>query len=450
MTAADTIAAVATAPGEGAISLLRISGPGALGVADRVCQAKCAPSQAAPRTQQRAILQDPLGRRLDDVLVCVHRAPRSYTGEDLVEISCHGGQLITRRALETVLAAGARLANPGEFTQRAFLNGKMDLTQAEAVMDLIQARTDLSLRAASAQLEGQLGRRVALLRDGLLDLTAHVEAYIDFPEEDIEPETGALLLARMDGVLAGLDALLATAAQGRILREGVRTVIHGAPNAGKSSLLNALLGQDRAIVSHLPGTTRDTIEEQINVRGIALRLIDTAGLRVSDDPLERAGMDRTRQSLAQADLALRVADASQPPSDDPAEGNGENQILVLNKIDLGLDPGWAGRPGDAVPVSCRTGEGIEALKDAIFTRVTARAGGGWDEAVAAINARHGECLRRARETLLAARQALGAGTPAEFVAIDLRAAFEAVGEISGGADTEDILGRIFASFCLGK
>lgn len=450
MTAADTIAAVATAPGEGAISLLRISGPGALGVVDRVCRAKCAPSQAAPRTQQRAILVDPLGRRLDDVLVCVHRAPRSYTGEDLAEISCHGGQLLTRRALEAVLAAGARLANPGEFTQRAFLNGKMDLTQAEAVMDLIQARTDLSLRAATAQLEGQLGRRVASLRDGLLDLTAHVEAYIDFPEEDIEPETGVLLLARMDGVLAGLDTLLATAAQGRILREGVRTVIHGAPNAGKSSLLNALLGQDRAIVSHLPGTTRDTIEEQINVRGIALRLIDTAGLRSSDDPLERAGMERTRQSLAQADLALRVADASQPPSHDPEEGHGENQILVLNKIDLGIDRQWGARRDGALLVSCRTGEGIEALKDAIFTRVTSRAGGGWDEAVAAINARHGECLRRARETLLAARQALSAGTPAEFVAIDLRASFEAVGEISGGADTEDILGRIFASFCLGK
>jgi tRNA modification GTPase len=254
----------------------------------------------------------------------------------------------------------------------------------------------------------------------------------------------------MDSVLSALDALLATAAQGRILREGVRTVIHGAPNAGKSSLLNSLLGQDRAIVSHLPGTTRDTIEEQINVRGIALRLIDTAGLRVSEDPLERAGMDRTRQSLAQADLALRVADASQPPPADPEEGNIENQMLILNKIDLGIDPGWGARRIGAVPISCHTGEGLEALKDAIFSRITARAGGGWDEAVAAINARHGDCLRSAREALLAARQALGAGTPAEFVAIDLRASFEAVGEISGGADTEDILGRIFASFCLGK
>ena len=447
----DTIAAVASPFGEGAIAMLRVSGPAALEVAGRVCQPTRGGELAAlpPRRLRRARLLSPDGATLDDAVVSVHRAPASYTGEDLVEITCHGGILVTRRVLDALLAAGARAAEPGEFTQRAFLNGKMDLTQAEAVMDLISAQTDLALRAAHEQLAGRLGQRVHTLREDLLGLVAHVEAYIDFPDEDIDPDTGAALLARFDAGLTTLDALLATAGQGRVLREGVRTVIYGPPNVGKSSLLNALVGHERAIVSPVPGTTRDTVEEFINVRGLPLRLIDTAGLRDTADPVENAGIARTRDTLARADLALRVADASQPSPDDgvpplPAAA----EILVLNKTDLEVSPGWSAHPA-AVRVSCRTGEGLDALAAAIYERV---AGGqiAWNPSAAAINARHQRCLARARESLSTARNAMAAGMSPEFVALDLRAALDAVGEVVGGVDTEEILGKIFSAFCIGK
>ena len=447
----ETIAAVATPFGEGAIALLRVSGPGALAVVDRLADAaKLRPSAFPPRRQRLVALQDLTGRPLDEVLLSVHRAPASYTGEDVVEITCHGGILLTRRVLEALLAAGARAAEPGEFTQRAFLNGRMDLTQAEGVMDLIRAQTDLALQAASEQLAGRLGKRITGLREELLSLVAHVEAYIDFPEEDIDPETGTVLLTRIDAIRASLDALLATAGQGRILREGVRTVIYGAPNVGKSSLLNALVGHERAIVSETPGTTRDTIEEFINVRGLPLRVIDTAGLRDTDDPLENAGIARTRQTLANADLALHVVDGSLPPpvpTPEPAETMAT--ILVCNKSDLGTHPAWTVDGVDAVRVSCRTEEGIDALADTIYQRVT----GGqvtWNDAAAAINVRHQACLQRARNALEAGRAALTKGISAEFAALDLRAALEAVGEVVGAVDTEEILGRIFSTFCIGK
>ena len=447
----DTIAAVATPPGEGAIALLRISGPEALEITSRLLAGKRQPTSFTPRRQYLATILTPTGAPLDEVLVSVHPAPHSYTGENVVEITCHGGVLLTRRVLEAVLAAGARSAAPGEFTQRAFLNGKLDLTQAEAVMDLIQAQTDLALRAASEQLGGQLGRRIIALREDLLGLVAHVEAYIDFPEEDIEPETGALLLDRLDGMRGALEDLLATADQGRILREGVRTVIYGEPNVGKSSLLNALVGHERAIVSELPGTTRDTVEEFINVRGLALHLADTAGLRASADPLENAGMARTRQTLAKADLALRVVDGSRPPAETlPAAERPASavEILVLNKADLGLDAAWRAR-ADGLAVSCRSGAGLPELQDAIYQRIT----GGelrWREPAIAINARHQSCLRRAQEALAIARQAMADGLSPELVAMDLRLAIGAVGEIVGGTGTEDILSRIFSSFCIGK
>ncbi len=448
---AETIAAVATPFGEGAIAMLRLSGPKTLEIAGRVCRVSDR-GLATLRSWRlhRARLLSPDGSVLDDVLVSVHRAPASYTGEDVVEITCHGGILVTRRALDALLAAGARAAEPGEFTQRAFLNGKMDLTQAEAVMDLISAHTDLALRAASEQLAGRLGQRVNGLREDLLSLVAHIEAYIDFPDEDIDPDTGMALLARCDEILAALDALLATAGQGRILREGVRTVIYGEPNVGKSSLLNALVGHERAIVSEIPGTTRDTVEEFINLRGLPLRLIDTAGLRDTADPVENAGIARTKDTLARADLALRLADASQPPAVDVPNPGTATEILILNKIDLGVAPGWAAEAHRAaIRVSCRTGEGLDDLAAAVYERVT---GGqlAWNPSTAAINARHQRCLARARESLAAARAALAAGTSPEFVALDLRAALDAVGEVVGGVDTEEILGKIFSTFCIGK
>ena len=450
----ETIAAIASPFGEGAIAVLRLSGPEALWVADRVCSDPMPPSEYPARRQRLARLRDAAGRTVDEVLVCVHRAPASYTGEDVVEISCHGGMLVTRRVLDALLAAGARAAEPGEFTQRAFLNGKMDLTQAEAVMDLIRAQTDLALRSAGEQLEGRLGQRIGALREDLLSLVAHVEAFIDFPDEDIDPDTGAAMVARIDAVLGALQSLLATAGQGRLLREGVRTVIYGEPNVGKSSLLNALVGHERAIVSETPGTTRDTIEEFINVRGLPLRLIDTAGLRASDDPLENAGMAHTRRTLARADLALHLVDASLSP---PASGTPDEapevvaglEILVLNKADLGVHPAWEAHETRGTLISCRTGEGIGDLQDLIYQRVT-RGEATWNDAGVAINARHQDCLQRAKTALEAARHALTARVSPEFVAVDLRASLDAVGEVVGGTDTEEILGKIFTSFCIGK
>ena len=304
----DTIAAISTPLGEGAIAVLRMSGPRAVEIAGRVFRGKVRAEDAAARMQYFGAIGDG-GHKLDDVLLTVFRAPHSYTGEDVVEIAGHGGVLVVRRILDLLLKNGARSAEPGEFTQRAYLSGKMDLTQAEAVMDLITAQTDLALRAATEQLEGRLGERIRGLRERLVELLAHVEAFIDFPDEDIDPDTGDALRAKLDTARAETAALLATAGQGRVLREGVRTVIYGAPNVGKSSLLNLLLGYERAIVSARPGTTRDVIEEVISLRGYPLRLVDTAGIRESDDEIERAGMARTRQQIERADLILHLAAA---------------------------------------------------------------------------------------------------------------------------------------------
>jgi len=439
----DTIAAISTPFGEGAIALLRLSGSRAAEIAGVIFLGRRPVADLSPRVQHYGAVFDG-GRKLDDVLLTVFRAPHSYTGEDVVEIACHGGVLVTRRILEALLQNGARSAEPGEFTQRAYLHHKMDLTQAEAVMDLISAQTDLALRAASEQLEGRLGERIRALRESLIELLAHVEAYIDFPDEDIDPATGEALLAKLDAARAEIETLLATADRGKVLREGVRTVIYGAPNVGKSSLLNLLLGHERAIVSARPGTTRDVIEETINLRGLPIRLIDTAGVRESEDEIEREGMKRTQQELARADLALHIFDASQPPA---AVANGAAALTVLNKTDLGEHPGWGAV--EAVRISCLQGQGIEALAEAIVARVAGGVATHRDWSLA-INARHADCLRRARTFAEASRGALTSGLSPEFVAEELRATLDAVGEVVGKADSEEILGKIFSTFCIGK
>jgi tRNA modification GTPase len=441
----DTIAALSTPFGEGAIALIRMSGPGAVAIARGLFLP--APSgDWRPRFQYYGKIVDQ-GEAIDDVLLTLFRAPASYTGEDVIEIACHGGILVTRRILQLLFSRGARAADPGEFTQRAFLNGKMDLTQAEAVMDLIRAQTELALRAAKEQLEGRLGARIRELREQLLQLLAHVEAYIDFPDEDIDPDTGEALLAKIDKVTAGIHALLQTAGQGKILREGVRTVIFGEPNVGKSSLLNLLLGEERAIVSELPGTTRDTIEEVINLRGIPLRLIDTAGVRESSDTIEREGIARTLRHLERADLALHLADASQPPHPLPVDSSSSAVILVLNKCDLGEHPDW--NRCDAVRISCRENRGLDQLAEKIVSVVMGGNVNLQDTSIA-INARHQDCLRRANEFMLAARGAFCDGLSAEFIAVDLHAALDAIGEVVGKADSDELLGRIFSTFCIGK
>jgi len=447
MIVSDTIAAISTPPGEGAIALVRVSGANSIQIADKIFRGKEKPSRFASHVQHLGEIFSAEDQLIDQVVLSVHRAPASYTGEDLVEISCHGGMLVCAKVLEACLRAGARAARPGEFTERAFLNGKMDLTQAEAVIDLIRARTDLALRSATEQLEGRLGDQIRKIRDELIGLLAHINASIDFPEEDIAPDEGETLCARLDSVREQICALLATADQGRVLREGVRVVIYGATNAGKSSLLNRLLGYDRVIVSDTHGTTRDTIEETVNLEGVSVRLLDTAGLRASESELESEGIARTEKSLQLADLRLHIADRSAPK---PAHFNGQagdsHEILVLNKSDLPEDSDW--KNFAALRISCVTGQGLPELQKEILTRI--RQQNLRPESIFAINTRHRDCLRRALESCDLARAALCQGLSSEYVAVDLDKALHAVGEVIGVVDVEQILDSVFSQFCIGK
>lgn len=443
----DTVAAISTAPGEGAISLVRISGPDAVKIADAVFHGGGGkPSSFAPNTQHFGEIRNDV-ELVDQVVLSVHRAPASYTGEDLVEITCHGGVLVTARVLECCFRAGARAARPGEFTERAFLNGKMDLTQAEAVIDLIRAKTDLALRSATEQLEGRLGQRICGLRNELVSLVANIEASIDFSEDGIDPDDDHTLRTRLDAIIGQISDLLSTADQGRILREGVRVVIYGATNAGKSSLLNRLLGHERVIVSETHGTTRDTIEETVNLQGLAIRLTDTAGLRTEADHIERQGMARTERSLQQADLRLHVIDASsaKPPEFDIPGGSG-SELLVLNKADLPEHAAW--RTIDGVRISCLTGAGIAELERQIVAQIGA--GKLQPDSTVAINTRHRDCLRRALDACDRARQSLDRKMAPEYVAVDLNSAMQSLGEIIGTVDVEQVLDFVFSQFCIGK
>lgn len=453
----ETIAAIATPLGEGGLAIIRISGPSALSIADRCFtpggRSALLPSRAPSHTIHFGHIVKQ-GQILDEVLLSVMRAPRTFTREDSVEITCHGGVLPAKLVLDAVLESGARLATPGEFTRRAFLNGRIDLAQAEAVADLIHSRTELALRAANEQLAGKLSRRINELRDDLLRALAHVEAHIDFPEEDISPATRGQLTGRMQDGLHFMDELLRTADEGQLLRRGIRAAIIGRPNAGKSSLLNLLLGHNRAIVSAIPGTTRDTIEETANIRGLPVIFIDTAGLRDAGDEIEMEGIRRSRQSLDRAEFVLHVFDASEPltPADEKflEELSGKKRILVRNKIDL---PVRLELPvleqTSAVDVCCLTGQGLETLKEAIKSLA-------WSGKIGAemlevmINSRHQEALQRARSATVRTLEALQADKPLELVALDLRIAVSAVGEIVGKTTTEDLLDMIFSQFCIGK
>ena len=476
----DTIAAIATPLGEGGLAVVRISGAEAFAVADKLFipsgKSSLKPSAAPSHTiHYGKIIRH--SETVDEVLLSVLRAPRTFTREDTVEISCHGGLLPAKLVLDTILENGARLAEPGEFTRRAFLNGRLDLAQAEAVADLIHSRTELALAAANEQLAGKLSQRINELRDEMMKTLAHVEAHIDFPDEDIAPETRAQLIQRLENGVSFMDGLLRTANEGQILRRGIRAAIVGRPNAGKSSLLNQLLGHNRAIVSPIPGTTRDTIEETASIRGLPVVFIDTAGLREGRDEIEVEGIRRSRESLAKAELILHVLDASEPltSADENylAEFAAKKRILVRNKTDLPVK--WvtdksqchvgvqasacspdklklelqpkAGAP--IVDVSCLSGQGMEALKDAIKNLVWAgKIEAGMLQVM--INSRHQEALGRAREATLRTVEALRADVSLELVALDLRIAVNAVGEIVGKTTTEDLLDSIFNQFCIGK
>src|SRR5262249_13534766 len=351
-----------------AVALVRVSGSNAITIADKIFRGKEQPSRFASHVQHFGEIFDGVNQFIDQVVLSVHRAPASYTGEDLVEISCHGGTLVSAKVLRACLEAGACAARPGEFTERAFLNGKMDLTQAEAVIDLIRAKTDLALRSATEQLEGRLGAKINEIREELIALIANIEASIDFSEEGITPDEGERLRMRLDSVREKISTLLTTADQGRILREGVRVVIYGATNAGKSSLLNRFLGYDRVIVSDTHGTTRDTIEETVNLHGVPVRLLDTAGFQTSTSDVEREGMARTERWLQKADLRLHIVDRNAPPPPHfENSGTSGNEILILNKSDLPEHADW--KNFDALRISCATGDGLSELENEILSRI---------------------------------------------------------------------------------
>lgn len=443
----DTIAAISTPAGEGALAIVRMSGPEAVSVADHVFRGSEKPSRIETHRQHYGHIRDEDDTAIDEVMLVIHRAPHSYTGEDVVEISCHGGVLVTARILQRCLSSGARAARPGEFTERAFLNGKMDLTQAEAVMDLIRAQTDLALRSAVQQLDGQLGTLIRALRDDLVSLLAHMEASVDFPDEDIAPDNDARLGERLEELIRRIAQLIETAPRGRIFREGVRVVIAGPTNAGKSSLLNQLLGYDRAIVSEIAGTTRDTIEEVINLQGVPVRLLDTAGFRETSDPLEQAGLARTGRSLEGADIVLRIVDASDAPRDThPLVSGDRPELLLLNKCDLPEHPGWRGVEG--LRISCLNGTGLDALGAAILTAIGERHLSA--ESTVAINVRHADLLRRAHEACGRAAETLRSGLSLEYAAPEIRVAIGAVEEVAGSAGDDALLDSVFSQFCIGK
>lgn len=451
----DTIAAIATPVGEGGIGIVRLSGPDAANILERLF----VPASPLPtgRPQPRALhyghIVDPAtGQVVDEVLAAHMPAPATYTRQDVVEIDGHGGIVALRRILGLCLRHGARLAEAGEFTARAFLNGRLDLAQAEAVLDVVRSRTEVSLQAAVDQLAGRLSDQLRPLRARLVDALAYTEATLDFAEDEIPPQDIGQALAE---AAAGLERLLAEAERGIVYRQGVRVAIVGRPNVGKSSLLNRLLRTNRAIVTDVPGTTRDTLEETLNLRGIPVVLVDTAGIQAEpDDPVERLGVERSRAALAQADLALLVVDTSQPLTDaDRAIAGlvrGRPAIVVLNKVDL---PAHAELGGDAslpaVRVSALSGQGLDALEEALVETVLS-GGVTASEAPMVTNPRHKEALERALDHVRAAGAAHDRGELPELLAIDLSAAVQALGEITGQAAGEDLIETIFSNFCVGK
>ncbi|MFM8551141.1 MAG: tRNA uridine-5-carboxymethylaminomethyl(34) synthesis GTPase MnmE [Nitrospiraceae bacterium] len=474
----DTIYAIATPVGEGGIGILRLSGEKAVDVAASVVRLRSGLALAAARShhlyhadvQEAAAdpMSDPASvlralRPIDEVLIAVMRAPHSYTAEDVVEIHCHGGRYVLQALCESVQRGGARLAEPGEFTKRAFLNGRLDLAQAEAVMDTIQAKTAGSLRLAQEQLRGRLSQEVNRLRDVLIQLLAHVEAAIDFTEEDIVFIQPQELAARLYETKAAIVRLAGTGDDGRVLREGVTVALVGRPNVGKSSLLNALLRTDRAIVTPNPGTTRDVLEEVLNIRGLPVRILDMAGVRETEDPVEQEGVRRSKAAMDQAELLLMIVDGSVPLSDEDrlllAMHPDKKRLLVVNKSDLPsilpdeASSDWvAAQPagtGAIIRLSALTGAGLDGLRDAI-RRMVLRDDFEPGESAVVTRLRHRISLQRAWASLEKALESLEGGLSGEFVAMDLRAGIDALGEITGAVTTDDILERIFRDFCIGK
>ena len=457
----DTIAAISTPVGEGGISIIRISGEDAVVVAKRLYRGSKDLAQVASHTINYGHIVDPdTGADVDEVMVSVMRAPHTYTCEDVVEINCHGGLLATNRILQLVLSYGARMAEPGEFTKRAFLNGRIDLSQSEAVMDLIRAKTDKSMKVALNQLDGDLSRLIRHLRQDILDVLAQVEVNIDYPEYDaVEEMTTKMLKEKALDIQQRIQALLKTAKQGKVLREGLATAIIGRPNVGKSSLLNTLLHEDKAIVTDVAGTTRDVIEEYVNVDGVPLKLIDTAGIRDTDDTVEKIGVERSKRALDAADLILLLIDSSAPLTTEDRElltaTHGKQRIVILNKTDLprrvDLDELKKLTDGDAlIETSIVKHEGMDQLGQQISKMFFNEGIESSQNNVMVTNARHIGLLHQANAALSDVLKGINAGMPVDLVQIDMTRCWDLLGEITGDSYQDELLDQLFSQFCLGK
>ncbi|MEK0315171.1 tRNA uridine-5-carboxymethylaminomethyl(34) synthesis GTPase MnmE [Cohnella sp. 56] len=455
----DTIAAVATALGEGSIAVVRVSGPEAIDKVAPLFKSREDLRRVSTHTVHYGWIRDPeSGSVLDEVLVTVMRGPRSFTAEDVVEISTHGGIVAVQSVLELIVRSGVRMAEPGEFTKRAFLNGRIDLAQAEAVIDLIRSKSTRAFQVARKQAEGALSKRLVPLKEQLIELLAHVEVNIDYPEHDVAEVTAGVIREHCGAVLRQVETLLRTAAEGKVLREGIVTAIVGRPNAGKSSLLNALVKENRAIVTDIPGTTRDIVEESVTLSGIPLRLLDTAGIRETEDVVERIGVERSRGALGDADLILLVLSRSESLHEEErrllAELRDRPAIVILNKMDLdaqleeqeirGLYP-----PERIVTLSAKEGEGLEDLERAV-SRLFLSGGIESADVTYVSNVRHIALLHAAARSLGDAIEGAEQGLPVDLIQIDIAAAWESLGEIVGDTASESLLDQIFSKFCLGK
>jgi tRNA modification GTPase len=455
----DTITAISTPLGEGGIGIVRISGKDSIKIADRIFKGEKPLGEIlSHRASYGEIIDVEAGEAIDEVLLTLFKAPKSYTAEDLVEISCHGGQLVLSRVLEQALKCGARLAEPGEFTLRAFINGRIDLSQAEAVTEVIRAKTDLGLKLAIKHLKGDLSEKINSYRDKLTDILARLEVEIDFSEEDIEPLNRNKVSEEIESIQRDLESLLSTYDEGKILKEGLNVVIVGKTNVGKSSLLNALLKEDRAIVTPIPGTTRDVISEFANFRGVPVRLVDTAGYRISEDTIELEGIRRTKIEIDDADLLLLIIDTSMEIDDEDLDLKNQLRkgrfLTVFNKIDIATSDLIRKNEErieekQVIKVSALEGEGLEELKQKIVTASRALKKDR-TQGVIISSLRHKDALSRAKRSLRLARDSLKKGMSPEFVALDVRAALDAIGEVVGKTVTDDILNKIFSEFCIGK